>query len=156
MLWRTDIDATTNLLASILQISQIKRCSNVMIDLDNVYEAVPLPVVAISDWLNCTSDDSQQERKLSFEIFRTQSLFKIMGHLEEVLLHNIWPLNSSWTRGRPTRTSCSMRLVRLPLLMNQERFFDMFNLAVFTGRGQEFLTGQQKLKLTGLAKPHKS
>lgn len=89
MLWRTDIDATTKLLASILQISQIKRCSNVMIDLDDVYEAVPLPVVAISDWLNCTSDDSQQERKLSFEIFRTQSLFKIMGHLEEVLLHNI-------------------------------------------------------------------
>ena len=81
---RTDVNDTANLFASILKISQIERCSNVCINIDRVYQSVRLPVVAISDWLNHTSNDRSEERKLSVEIFKIQNLLEINDHLFEV------------------------------------------------------------------------
>lgn len=84
---RTDVNDTANLFASILQTSQIERCSNVTINIDRVYQSVRLPVVAISDWLNYTSNARGEERKLSVEMFEIQNLLEINDHLFEVFLN---------------------------------------------------------------------
>ena len=84
MVYRSDMYATTNLFTLILQIPQIERCSNVVLELNCVYQPVKLPIDAISNWLNRTSTDRRKERVLNVELFETQNLVEIWDHLEKV------------------------------------------------------------------------
>ena len=93
---RDDVDTSgTNLIAQILQMHPINRCSNIEIMLDGIY-APPMqwPIEAISDWLRQKSDEiaeKSQKRRLkilSIESENFRNLQELCDHLREVKILN--------------------------------------------------------------------
>ena len=86
-----DLDANTTgfvrfVIASVLQMDQIDRCSNVVIDFSiEVENGTKLPIEEISNWLH-RSCDNQRERSLSIYLRRIESLVEVFTHLKEVFI----------------------------------------------------------------------
>lgn len=85
--FRTDEEAATNVFSSILQIFQIRRCSNLEIQFCDLQQPMQFPVEAISSWLNRQVDAGME---VSGEIFlrifvtRIQNAVGICDYLETV------------------------------------------------------------------------
>ena len=88
----SDKNASTNVIASILTIPQIVRSSNVWIGLHPIY-MIMLPVEAIDQWLNKKSEEigffgqMKREKVLNFHSRRVQNAVEMCGHLKEVLAY---------------------------------------------------------------------
>ena len=81
-----DANTTRFLIASILQMDQIDRCSNVVIDFSiEVENGTKLPIEEISNWLH-RSYDNQRERSLSINLNGIESLVEVFTHLKEVFI----------------------------------------------------------------------
>lgn len=87
----SDDEAAIKVFLSILQMPQIKRCSNIGIELYNFEQPRQLPVEAISNWLNRTIKDGvefidQSPKKIFLQIClaNIQNVMEICDHLGKV------------------------------------------------------------------------
>ena len=80
----SDEESATSIIASILQMEEVKSCSSVSIFF---WFGVPtkLPVDRISNWLNRSCDEiGQRERYLFIHTSEVESFFEVLSHLKEV------------------------------------------------------------------------
>ena len=92
-------NSATKVISSILQISQVRRCSNVSIELFDYMYPARLPVEDISNWLDPKAEDGdgteicgkkRQSRFLKIYSYITSNAQEMLDHLKEVnLVHNL-------------------------------------------------------------------
>ena len=84
--FRSDKNAGTNFISSLLQMPAIIRCSNLEITLNHIEEAQQLPVETISDWLNRRKTDSRIPQELFMKIWlrEIQNVTEMCDHLSKV------------------------------------------------------------------------
>ena len=85
----SDKESAKSVIASILQMEEVKSCSNVSI----VFwfgDPIKLPVDKISNWLHRSCDDiGQRERSLYISLFpsKKENLLEVFTHLKEVFIY---------------------------------------------------------------------
>ena len=84
--FRSDKNAGTNFISSLLQMPAIIRCSNLEITLNHIEEAQQLPVETISDWLNRRKTECgiPQEIFMKIRMIEFQNVTEICDHLSKV------------------------------------------------------------------------
>ena len=99
----SDRNSGANLIASMLQMDPIKRCSNLEILLYGLTQPTELPTDAISNWLNRESDGINKyskERCLQISLGNIQTAQHLIDHLKAVIkffLIWIWIVEVFWT-----------------------------------------------------------
>ena len=79
-----DANTTGFIIASILQMDQIDRSSNVKIDF-SADDRTKLPIEEISNWLH-RNGGGQQERSLYIDLSQIENLADVFTHLKEVFI----------------------------------------------------------------------
>ena len=88
--FRSDKNAGTNFISSLLQMPPISRCSHFDITLFFTKKAMQLPVEAILDWLNRMIDGRKTDIRIAQEIFmriytrEIQNVTEMCDHLTKV------------------------------------------------------------------------
>ena len=86
--FNSDANTARFIIASILQMDQIDRCSNVVIDFSiDVDDGTKFPIEEISNWLHRSCDGGgQRERSFSINLNGIKSLVEVFTHLKEVFI----------------------------------------------------------------------
>ena len=84
----SDANTAKCLIASILKLEQVDRCSNLIL-WTSTADRTKLPLDEISNWLH-RSCDNQRERSLTIKLPEIANIAEVVTHLKEVFLHFIF------------------------------------------------------------------
>ena len=84
----SDANTTKSIIASILKMEQVVRCSNLTLWLSTADRIkLPLPIEEISNWLHRVCDGGgQREQSLSIQLAKIENLVEVLTQLKEVFI----------------------------------------------------------------------